>query len=381
MRLFTITILLLLGFALNVSAQSDSALSRMDKIALEIPRSSTNSTEEIAVYLNTKFTKPEEKVRAIYVWLASNIDYDIDNIFAQNRYATSAEIINKTLNERKAICQGYSEVFTALCTQTGIKSFMITGYTKQNGVVDNIPHSWVTAYVNNEWGLYDPTWAAGYIKDQKFSRMLNDDYYDADDFIINHMPFDPIWQMLKNPLTSADFYADKTNGSGALFNYEDSIATYEKQDTITRVQETIRRVEANGIKNSLIYDQLNYLHRELDARKQNIVVFQYNEAVNKSNESVNAFNKYIAYKNKQFTPKKTDALIQQMIDEPEKKLIEAKELLTSIKNPDQNFASTISSLNSMMEDITQKINDEKVFLKKYFNTAKLLRKTLFYQPR
>ena len=307
-------LILLLFISLNALGQPDTTYSRVDKIALSIPHTSTKNTVEIANYFNSKFTKPEDKIRAIFIWLASNINYDIDNIFAINRYATTAEIISKTLTTRKAICQGYAETFNELCSKIGIKSFVITGYTKQNGFVDYIPHAWVTALINNEWKLYDPTWGAGYIRDAKFERHLNNEYYDAlpSTLIKDHMPFDPLWQLLNPPLTSAEFYDHKKQGSGEPFNFIDSIKVYEQQDTIERLNASIRRIEANGIKNSLIYDQLNYLHRELDFRKQSIIVAQYNEAVNKSNEAVNLFNKYIDFKNKQFTPKKTDLEIQQI---------------------------------------------------------------------
>ena len=283
MRLFKLVVPLLICFVVKVSAQSDTAYSRIDKIALDIPHTSCKNTEEIANYFNSKFTKPEDKVRAIFVWLASNINYDIDNIFAINRYATTAEIITKTLSTRKAICQGYAETFNDLCRQTGIKCFVITGYTKQNGFVDYIPHAWATAFINDTWRLYDPTWGAGYIRDGKFFKHLNNDFYDAEPstLIKDHAPFDPMWQMLNPTLTSAEFYEHKTQGSGKSFNFADSVKVYEQQDTIERINASMGRIEANGVKNSLIYDQLNYLHRELDFRKQNKVVAQYNDAVNK----------------------------------------------------------------------------------------------------
>ncbi len=383
MRLLKLTLLVLLCLNLNVCAQSDTSYLSIDKIALAIPHTTCVNTIEMSKYFNTKFSKPEEKVRAIFVWLASNISYDIDNIFAINRYASSREIIAKTLSTRKAICQGYAETFSDLCTKTGIKSIVITGYTKQNGFVDFIPHAWITAFINDQWRLYDPTWGSGYINDNKFNKQLNNSYYDTDPSVMikDHMPFDPLWQMLNPPLTSAEFYDHKTKGNGESFNFADSIKAYEQLDTIERINAGIRRIEANGIKNSLINDHLNYLHRELDFRKQNIVVAQYNDAVNKNNEAVNLFNKYIDFKNKQFTPKKTDAEIQQMLEAPEKKVLEARQIVSAIQNPDASLSANITSLKSMMNDIQKKIDDEKEFVKKYFNTSKLTRQTLFYQVK
>ena len=176
MRLSKLIILLLICAITKTNAQSTSDYNAVDSIALSITRVATKNTEGLSKYFNEKFTKPEDKVRAIFVWLADNIQYDIDNIFAINRYATTAEIISKTLTTRKAICQGYAETFQELCKLTGIKSFVVTGYTKQSGFVDYIPHAWATAYINNQWRLYDPTWGSGYIKDAKFTKHCNNRY-------------------------------------------------------------------------------------------------------------------------------------------------------------------------------------------------------------
>ena len=370
-------------FQLKLNAQSVNDYSSVDKTALSIPYMSVKNTTDIAKYFNEQFNSDENKIRAIFIWLASNINYDIDNIYAINHYATTAEIISKTLSSRKAICQGYAETFNELCAKTGIKSFVITGYTKQSGFVDYIPHAWVTAFVGGKWRLYDPTWGAGFIQDAKFTRHLNPDYFDAspETLIKDHMPFDPLWQLLNPPLTSAEFYEHKTHGSGDPFNFNDSIKTFEEEDTIERINASIRRIESNGIKNSLIYDQLNYLHRELDFRKQSALVALYNSAVNKSNEAVTLFNKYIDFKNKQFTPKKTDEEIKHMIETPEKNVTDAKSILSAIQNPDPSLAANITSLNTMVNDMMNKINDEKKFIQKYFDTPKLMRKSLFYQPR
>ena len=62
---------LFLFISINVSAQSDTTYSSIDKIALDIPHVSTRNTGEIANYFNSKFTQSEDKVRAIFVWLGT----------------------------------------------------------------------------------------------------------------------------------------------------------------------------------------------------------------------------------------------------------------------------------------------------------------------
>ncbi|MEO6187721.1 MAG: hypothetical protein ABIO82_02735, partial [Ginsengibacter sp.] len=50
--------------------------STVDRIALSIPSSQANSTSDIASYITKHFTKENEKVRAAFTWVATNIRYD-----------------------------------------------------------------------------------------------------------------------------------------------------------------------------------------------------------------------------------------------------------------------------------------------------------------
>ena len=136
--LLIISLVLLPAFAIFAQKPAVNIYAAIDKKALQLPDSLTKTTDGIASYVAANFSADKEKARAIFIWIASNIQYDIDNIFAINRYATTAEIIAKTLTTRKAICQGYAETFQELCKQTGIKCFVVTGYTKQSGFVDYI---------------------------------------------------------------------------------------------------------------------------------------------------------------------------------------------------------------------------------------------------
>ncbi len=52
----------------------------IDKIALSIPEDSSKSTNDISTYLKSKLTQPEYQLRAAFVWIAKNIDYDIDKL-------------------------------------------------------------------------------------------------------------------------------------------------------------------------------------------------------------------------------------------------------------------------------------------------------------
>ncbi len=160
MRIIVISILLLLTQSLTGQKIKKvvNEYAAIDKKALQIPDSLTKTAEGIASYITTNLNTDKEKVRAIFIWVATNIEYDIDNMFAINFYEKKGDKIAKPLKTRKGICENYAELFNDICLKANIKSFVIEGYTKQNGIADNFPHAWCSVLVNNTWVMFDPTW-------------------------------------------------------------------------------------------------------------------------------------------------------------------------------------------------------------------------------
>ncbi len=354
----------------------------IDKKALQLPDSLTKTTNDIAIYIKEKFNTDNEKARAIFIWLASNIQYDIDNMFAINFYEKKEEKISKPLITRKGICENYAALFQDICSKLGIKSFVIEGYTKQNGFADYIPHAWCTALIDNSWYMFDPTWGSGYVSNGKFYKKINNNYFKVDPSILikSHMPFDFLWQFLNYPITNQEFYESKTqqNKSKFFFNYIDSIKVYENKNYIEQLTSSATRIENNGVKNSLIFDRLQHIKLEIELNRQNQIVNLYNSAMYHYNIGVNNYNEFIQYRNKQFIPEKSDSEIQNMINTVNTECDSAKIKLDEIKNPDANQASGISQLAKAIADIESHVKEEQDWLKIYFSKGKSGRKSMFY---
>jgi transglutaminase/protease-like cytokinesis protein 3 len=204
----TIFIVLFIMSLQTVFAQKPAVneYASIDKIALQLPDSLAKTTDQIATYINSNFKTDKDKSRAIFIWVASNIQYDIDNMFAINFYEKDEDKISKPLQTRKGICENYASLFTDICLKSGLKSFRIEGYTKQNGFTDYIPHAWSAALIDTTWFLFDPTWGSGYVNGGKFFKKINNDYFKADplNLIKSHMPFDYLWQFLNYPITNQE---------------------------------------------------------------------------------------------------------------------------------------------------------------------------------
>jgi hypothetical protein len=375
--------LVLLGTFLGLEAQKSSDIYTADKIALQIPDSLTSTTGNIAKYINSNFSSQKDKSRAIFIWIAKNVKYDIDNMFAINFYQNPEEIVDKVMSTRKGICMHYAELFHDLAIKVGIKSFVISGYTKQNGFVDYIPHAWCAALVDSSWYLFDPTWGSGYIQNAKFVSGVNNSYFMAkpEQIVKSHIPFDPLWQFLNFPITNQEFYEGKfqVNKSKPFFNFQDTLEVYERESDIDRLKSSFKRIEANGVKNSLIFDRLEHIKREIDYYTNNMIVERFNSATNKYNEGIGQLNTFINYRNNQFVPKKTDAEIKQMVEDAGISFNDSRKILSEINNHDPNIAQSMVQLSKSIDEATLNLNEQKAFLDKYFSTNKIFRKSLFYK--
>jgi hypothetical protein len=117
----------------------------------------------------------------------------------------------------------------------------------------------------------------------------------------------------------------------------------------------------------------NYRHN-LNANLYNTATLDYNGAIN-------AFNEFIQYRNKQFIPLKTDAEIQNMIDQVNIKVSDAKTKLNKIINPDPNIMLLTIQLNKSIDDAVTHVKEQHDWLKIYFSKGKSGRKSMFYEKK
>ncbi len=357
----------------------------IDKKALQIPDSLTQSTSGIAGFVKANFATEKERSRAVFIWVASNIEYDAANMFAINFYEPQEEKIAKPLRTRKGICENYAALFTDISNKCGIKSYMIEGYTKQNGFTDYIPHAWCATRLDSAWFLFDPTWGSGYMSGGKFYKRISNNYYKVEPAVLvkSHMPFDYLWQFLPYPISNQEFYEGKTeeNKSKSLFNYMDSLNVYDKQTHIEQSKSAAARIEKNGLKNAMIFNQLQNMKVEIENDRQSTIVNAYNAAVNDYNESIKCMNDFINYRNKQFIPLQPDSAIRNMLTVTNSKLVLAKSKLSKIKNPDANITTASAQLTRAISDVETQLNEQQDWLKTYFSKGRSGKKSMFYDKK
>jgi hypothetical protein len=260
----------------------------------------------------------------------------------------------------------------------GVPGFVVEGYVRLDNQISSLSHAWCVARIDSTWYLFDPTWASGYVNNGVFVSKINNAYYKTDPsiFIQTHMPFDRLWQLLYHPINFTDFNDGKVRESnnGAVFNFPDSITVYEKQNPTERNEAAYARIENNGARNPPVFNMLLYIRQCIEEAKTS----EYNSAATDLNNAVANFNEFIRYRNKQFTPLRPDAEIQAMLDSASGPYNRSKVQYSRIYNAGPNLQGPMNTLQKQLNDFSEQLEEQEVWLAKYFSKGKSGRRNMFY---
>lgn len=217
LKLLSFLISLLLLPTCLIQAQSKKKIyyanpyEAIDFYAYKTPSSQSKDIKKLAEYLVVPAQNDMEKVRAIYTWVATHINYD--EKFKKNGEECSA--IN-TLLKKRSVCEGYARLFNELCIAAGLNAEYIVGYSRQfsykkRRVGKDELHAWNAVLIDGEWKLFDVTWASGgksafKQKNKMYSKF--DEFWFATDpyfFLLYHLPNDDRWQLIPNKLNEKEF--------------------------------------------------------------------------------------------------------------------------------------------------------------------------------
>lgn len=368
-------------FSIFSFGQASVGYAAIDKKVDLIPQKATSSTTEIASYINANFKTENDKIRAVFYWTASNIIYDVANMFAVNTTETPQDRIAKTLKTKKGICADYSAIFNEIATMVGINSVVISGYTKQNGKIATLSHAWCAAQIDNKWCVFDPTWGSGSLINGKYVKRINEYYFKTEPskFIASHIPFDYLWQFLNYPITNTEFYEGKTqiDTTKKYFDFEKEIAKQKSLSEMDQLFESAVRIEQNGLKNAMIVANYKSKKELLTFLRQSANIDKLNGIVKEINEAVVFLNDFISYKNKRFKPTLPDDEIINMIQKPREKLIQCQKDIYTVGSTGPENAANLLSIKQTLESNLATAEEQALFVKNYMSKSKMARKTMF----
>lgn len=234
----TLLVFLVLLLSCPLFAQMKRPLADYTKAdALALTVQLNGDVNKLTAELTNSLNEPTLKARAIFRWITENIAYDYkffnkysiggkdpksfschgDSVGCSiKKIAWENDIINNTLSDKKAVCQGYSLLFKKMCSIAGIEAEFVPGYVRtdpyQIGTMGTLSHAWKMVRLNGVNYLLDVTWAAGSCRSDENGKLIAfqkkyKDYYwltPADEFARNHFPLDAKWVLLPN-YTKATF--------------------------------------------------------------------------------------------------------------------------------------------------------------------------------
>lgn len=358
---FTLIVFLLLGvssvFGQNQWAKID------ERVKDETYR--RQDVKEITPKLIKGLKSDKEKARAIYVWIAHQVKYDLGMVDDHPDYKDKDELIASVLRRRKGVCQHYAELFKAMCDVAGIKSFVIGGYTiDKDGKVNRLSHAWNGLLINDKYSFVDATWSSGYHNGNKMVHEFRDKYFmiPPKEFITTHVPFDPIFQFLEYPFSNEQIKKENFVSKGDLgfYDFVDSIRVYQSEDKLQQKIKETKRMEKAGIIYPIIRKYYNYALNQIASTR-------YNEALNKMNRGVDTFNTYVKAKNSRFSnPKLSKDQILGLLNNVELLTGEAEKELDGISTSDSQLKRYIRSTNAQIKGINSKVKQEKNFVMKTY---------------
>jgi hypothetical protein len=378
-------LILFLAFLAQFSiGQTTTNYSAVDAKMAAIPENQTSTTSGIADYINSNFRTEDEKIRAVFYWTANNISYDVPNMYQLNFDSSQLKISN-ALKLRTGVCIHYAEVFNEIANKVDVKTYIIGGYTKQNGQLATIAHAWNASQINGKWFLFDATWGAGYVERNKFTKKLNTIFFKVEPskMIASHMPFDYMWQFLNSPLTNQEFISGKpdTAKTKMNFDYVSEINKYEKLSNSDKAFEAAARIEKNGLVNNMIIEHYNYKKKEFTVINQNKTVEKLIEITANFNESIRDLNEFIFFRNKRFQPKQTDENLKKMMQDVKDKMNKCKEDVYNVGSVSPENTANLNSLKRAILEGLAKVKEQDDFLKEYLGKNAIARKLMFTNLR
>lgn len=167
-----------------------SDFDKIDSVALSNTKK-YKTISNLSQDLTSPYTKNEDKIRSIFIWMVGNIAYDeielANNKKRKGEYKirvtgrdTPSEVTKKfedhyydyatkVLRNKRGICEGYATLFYELCRAAGVDCDVVWGYADNDVIVvekykkrNACPtvHAWNKVKINGQWAYVDVTWAS-----------------------------------------------------------------------------------------------------------------------------------------------------------------------------------------------------------------------------
>lgn len=248
--------------------------------------------DTITAFVNATFQSQEDKARAYYTWIALNINFDEDYRGASSYFLIkdlkNSDIVSnrvaQAFESRMAASEGIADLMQKFCESSKIPCYTIAGYFKRpDKTISDMSFVWNVLSIDSTWVQLDASLANGYLNDKyKFIRypMINYFCLPAVEFIKEHFPHDPMWQLLNRPYDMQAFTHRKYDTEPSeTYTYKDSLKLYQ--------QKTVLQQEEIDIMRYFKYETNPDLH------SRNLENYNYDKISDKMGIAIQYFDKYL----------------------------------------------------------------------------------------
>jgi hypothetical protein len=294
-----IWIVALLAWAMSLEAAQPELKPSADSLLRRLNAGNSKDIGALAARINAVFRTEDEKLRAIFLWTATHLRYDLASARQNTQPKPLPEIIELAFKSRKAVCEGYAGIMDSLNRLCGIESVLISGYTRQSGKLDLTPHMWLATRTNGLWRLHDPTWGSGSVINNRYVAQLDEGFFKVlpEKMIATHMPYDPLWQLLKTPFTHKEFIYQLTAG-GAQWNISDSITKWQSSNQQDRWRDELKRITAENFSHKATHTRIDYLGQSITIFEINRSIYQLKEITDQLNLAIEYYNQAVEIQNR-----------------------------------------------------------------------------------
>jgi len=368
-----VLIVLTLFCCLAGKGQMDHHFGPLDPGPLRIPTELTYSTQHLAGFIQQQYSNDRARVAAAYTWVTANIRYSKDSMLSINWSKNREDKITATLRRRKGVCDNFASVFADIIAKMAIPSYVVNGVAKGN--IEGQAHSWTALKLDGHWYMCDPTWDAGPGKTDKNFLIT------PTEFIATHWPFDPLWQLLPNPISLREFDSGyrPTRNPAIHQHVEDSVQTFLALDSLQQLQAQGRRMRSIGLEQNTFrtwyaYNNMNIaiIHGEQDMNL-------FNAAVADLNKANNYLNSFIQYRNNFFKPALADRELPPMLEPIDGLVKDALSKIDQIGKGRENFQYDTGTLRDRILSLQKRVQEQRQFLTLYLNGNANERERFFYQ--
>ena len=300
---------------------------------------------------------------------------------AGNQREGEEKEIQVLLDKRTGVCRDFSLLFKYVAQAMDIPAFFVEGYTKDSqGYIQREAHAWNVAKVNGKWYNYDVTYGMGYARNNEFvSRPTMEQYMvPSSEFMKTHMPFDPIWQLDEHPMTYQAFDQPAEHGKEVyqpLFNYNDSIIAYSKQNMYQQSLALQDRILHNGTANALVQYLLDVNGSNIKVHHHNVVYESYKESMKYYSQGWDEMKLFNRYKLANYRPKKNVLEVKAWLDSAQANYEKAKQVMAGISNPPETISKAVGNLNRYIDELHTLIDQQwTAFNEHYKKELKKLKK-------